>query len=161
MSEWIGEEVQACYNFLSLYNNLGVCEPHMDAPQAKWTLDYCIRQSEPWPISFSQIIDWPSPWEGSFEHWSQKILDDSACRFTDHTLQEREALVFSGSSQWHYRNRISRSKDENFCHLVFFHFIPKGQRLLVDPGNWAEIFSLPALAEICKPMSGSMLPDPV
>ncbi len=33
--------------------------PHMDAPDAMWTLDICLEQSEPWPISFSQPVDWP------------------------------------------------------------------------------------------------------
>jgi hypothetical protein len=160
MSEWVGEAVQPCYNFLSLYNNLGVCEPHLDAPQAKWTLDYCIRQSEPWPIRFSQILDWPEPWKGGFENWQEKVLTSDAHEFSAEVLQEKEALVFSGSSQWHYRERISREKAENFCHLVFFHFIPAGQRQLVDPGNWAEIFGIPALARICIAAEGEFLPDP-
>ena len=32
------------YNFLSLYTQLDICEPHMDAPKAKWTLNVCIEQ---------------------------------------------------------------------------------------------------------------------
>ena len=34
VSDLCEEEVEPCYNFLSLYNNLGVCEPHMDSPYA-------------------------------------------------------------------------------------------------------------------------------
>ena len=47
VSEIAQEPVEAYYNFLSLYNNLGVCEVHMDALSAKWTLDVCINQSDP------------------------------------------------------------------------------------------------------------------
>jgi hypothetical protein len=53
VSEAAGEPVEASYNFVSLYKQVGVCPVHMDAPQAKWTLDLCIEQSAPWPIHLS------------------------------------------------------------------------------------------------------------
>lgn len=55
MSEVVGEDVEVSYNFLSLYGALGVCPPHLDAPNAKWTLDLCLNQSGPWPIYISQV----------------------------------------------------------------------------------------------------------
>lgn len=54
-SERAGEAVEPSYNFLSLYRDVGVCQPHMDTPLSKWTLDLCIDQSGPWPIHFSQV----------------------------------------------------------------------------------------------------------
>jgi hypothetical protein len=51
VSAAVGEPVEAAYNFLSLYGGLGVCPPHMDSPEAKWTLDLCLNQSAPWPAS--------------------------------------------------------------------------------------------------------------
>jgi hypothetical protein len=57
VSEMAGEPVEPSYNFLSLYTHRGVCEPHLDAPIAKWTLDVCLDQSEPWPIMISQVMD--------------------------------------------------------------------------------------------------------
>ncbi|MCY7281379.1 MAG: hypothetical protein LH610_10885 [Sphingomonas bacterium] len=62
ISELVNEPVEPSYNFLSLYNNLGVCAVHMDAPSAKWTFDYCIEQSDPWPIYLSQVQPWPEKW---------------------------------------------------------------------------------------------------
>lgn len=56
VSELVGEAVEPCYNFLSLYSQMGICELHLDAPSAKWTLDICVDQSDPWPIHFSQIV---------------------------------------------------------------------------------------------------------
>ena len=47
MRDVTGEDVEASYNFLSLYGGLGVCPPHLDAPDAKWTLDLCLNQSGP------------------------------------------------------------------------------------------------------------------
>jgi hypothetical protein len=38
VSEAVGEPVQGSYNFLSLYGSRGICLPHMDSPEAKWTL---------------------------------------------------------------------------------------------------------------------------
>ncbi len=35
----VGEPVQVSYNFLGLYTQRGVCAPHLDSPEAKWTLD--------------------------------------------------------------------------------------------------------------------------
>lgn len=61
VSEAAGEPVEPGYNFLSLYGPGGVCPPHLDSPQAKWTLDFCIDQSGPWPIFLSQAQAWPAP----------------------------------------------------------------------------------------------------
>jgi hypothetical protein len=151
VSEWVGEEVEACYNFLCLYNNLGTCEPHMDSPVAKWTVDYCIEQSEPWPLYFSQVVPWPEDWFEQPQHtedWGERIRRDPANRFTAYTMQENDALVFAGSSQWHYRNRIARTRRQNFCHLAFFHYIPKGMRALVLPQHWGQLFGIPELQQV-------------
>ena len=59
VSELVGEPVEPGYNFVSLYNNLGVCELHLDAPSAKWTVDVCIEQSADWPLYISDALPWP------------------------------------------------------------------------------------------------------
>ena len=148
ISDLVGECVEPCYNFLSLYNNLGVCAVHMDAPSAKWTFDYCIEQSSPWPIHLSQVRPWPEEWRHDGGDWNQAIRTDPANRFEPFTLHEGEAIVFGGSSQWHYRDRIAQRTATNFCHLVFFHYVPAGTQHLTDPGRWAEHFGIPALAEM-------------
>jgi hypothetical protein len=146
VSELAGEELEPSYNFLSLYNNLGVCMPHMDAPNAKWTLDICVDQSEPWPISFSQPVRWPEEFHGNRDSWHSQILEDPSLEFSTFAPQVNEAIFFAGGNQWHYRDRIARTKAENFCHLLFFHFIPAGCAELVDPANWSEIFDISELA---------------
>lgn len=148
-----GEEVEPCYNFLSLYSDMGICEPHMDAPSAKWTLDICIDQSDEWPIKFSEIISWPKGGEYTGNDWQDKIKADPNINFTPYTLRPNRAILFSGSSQWHYRDAIPVGKpgSKPFCNLLFFHYIPKGMAELVDPGNWARYFNIPELAGLGLP----------
>ena len=148
VSEWVGEVVEPCYNFLSLYTRMGICEPHMDAPSAKWTLDICIEQSEPWPIHFSQIVPWPEQSLELGEDWQQAIKNDPALTFESKVLEPGNAILFAGSSQWHYRDALPQSANRGFCNLLFFHYIPKGCSDIVKPKNWARLFNIPELADI-------------
>jgi hypothetical protein len=150
VSDAVGEPVEASYNFLSLYSNLGRCPAHMDSPEAKWTLDLCLNQSVPWPIWFSPVQPWPesdgTPW--AQPDWEQQVR--LSLPFTPHTLQPGEAVMFSGSSQWHYRDPIPATSNgaRQFCDLLFFHYIPQGTSELVRPKNWARLFGIPELADI-------------
>lgn len=150
VAEAVGEPVESSYNFLSLYSSLGVCAVHMDAPLAKWTLDCCLDQSGPWPIYFSQVQPWPeSPadeWVGG--DWAERIKRAPSNSFSTHALQPGEAVIFSGSSQWHYRDAIPQAAGRQFCDLLFFHFIPRGTKELVRPKNWARLFGIPELSEL-------------
>ena len=146
VSELAGEDVEPSYNFLSLYSGFGVCEPHIDAPSAKWTLDICIDQSDEWPINFSQIVPWPDSPVYSHKDWQTQIKKSPSLNFSSYTLKPNEALLFSGSSQWHYRDAVLDSSPDRFCHLLFLHYIPVGMSKIVDPKNWADIFDIPELA---------------
>jgi hypothetical protein len=128
VSELVKEEVEASYNFLSLYKNLGVCKVHMDAPEAKYTVDLCIEQSTDWKIYISQRQDWAEDIELDEKNWQRQILNNPANHFQEYALKPGNGIIFSGSSQWHYRNRIFEFHKEHFCHLIFFHFFPKGMR---------------------------------
>ena len=86
VSSLVGEAVEPCYYFLSLYNNLGVCKVHMDAPLAKWTLDICIEQSAPWPIQFSQWVPWPEQFEQTQDDWRSQIVNDLKLQFQSYAL---------------------------------------------------------------------------
>ena len=145
VSELAGELVEPSYNFLSLYSKLGVCEPHMDAPDAKWTLDLCIEQSDAWPIHFSRIVPWPEQFAYQGEDWQTYLKQSSDLQFRSFSLEPNEAVLFSGSSQWHYRDSFP---GDGFCHLLFFHYIPKGMDELVRPANWPRVFDIPELARV-------------
>jgi hypothetical protein len=142
VSELVGERVSPCYNFLSLYRGCGRCEPHLDSPDAKWTLDICIEQSVEWPIFFSQVIDWPS---GKAEGVTiEELRADPALKFESVVLTPNRAAIFSGSAQWHFREPIA-GKRTDYCHLLFFHYVPEGAGPLVDPKQWAAHFGIPEL----------------
>ncbi|MCP9888681.1 hypothetical protein KBY96_12190 [Cyanobium sp. ATX 6A2] len=147
VSELAGEPLEPSYNFLSLYSRLGRCPIHMDAPQAKYTLDVCIQQSQPWDIHLSQIVPWP---EAGIEggSWDDTIRNDPELSFKSYALKPGDAILFSGSSQWHYRDPIPSPARDEFCDLLFFHYIPLGTGKLVNPAQWPEIFCLPELAEL-------------
>jgi hypothetical protein len=159
MSEQVGEPVEPTYNFLSLYGAPGVCTPHMDAPNAKWTLDVCLAQSAPWPIHFSQVVPWPEPGvPGSTEaeagDWARAVLESPALSFEAVALEPGQAVIFSGSSQWHYRDRMPPGPGRRFCELLFFHYVPVGTRDLVCPDRWADLYDAPQLEGLSPPLRG-------
>ena len=143
VSELAGEPVEPAYNFLSLYGAPGVCEPHIDAPCAKWTLDICLNQSGPWPIHFSQVVPWP---EGDAPP------DLSGLSFDSVILEPGQAVLFSGSGQWHYRDPMPAADGVRFCDLLFLHYVPAGMRELSRPQNWARLFGVPGLEGLGGPM---------
>lgn len=148
VSELAGEALEPSYNFLSLYTNLGVCAPHMDAPSAKWTLDMCVSQSEPWRISFSQVVPWPATLAELENFDPDALRADPRVHFEPQLLMEGDAVVFSGTNQWHYRDALPKGPGRRFCDLLFFHYIPRGTRELVQPQNWAHLFDVAELSEI-------------
>ena len=148
VSEAAGEPVEASYNFVSLYKKIGVCPVHMDAPEAKWTLDLCIEQSAPWPIHISEVVPWPEGLTLKEDDWQSAIKESPDYEFASYNLEPGEALIFSGSSQWHYRDPMPLDGKEHFCNLVFFHFVPKGMSETVMPENWARLFGIPEIGDL-------------
>jgi hypothetical protein len=148
VSDWAGEEVEPSYNFLCLYSKMGVCEPHMDAPSAKWTLDVCIDQSDIWPIHFSEIVPWPEQPQALDDDWQNWIKNNPDLHFEPQLLEPGDAVLFSGSSQWHYRDPLPPGPGRGLCYLLFFHFIPKGCGEIIKPANWARLFDVPELANL-------------
>ena len=152
VSEAAGEPLESNYNFLSLYSAAGVCPVHMDSPEAKWTLDVCLNQSEPWPIYLSQIQAWPEldpdskSSDGLAGDWEQSIKHSPSANFEAHSMEPGQAILFSGSSQWHYRDAMPALSAKSSCDLLFLHFIPRGTRELVRSANWARLFGIPELA---------------
>jgi len=149
VSEGAGEEVEPAYNFLCLYRAGGVCKVHMDSPIAKWTLDICIEQDEPWPIHLSQVVDWPEDYIQPSGDWEASIKNPLMNNFQSFSLEAGKAILFSGSSQWHYRDKKPDSLRKNtsqFCNLIFFHYYPAGMGQVVEPSNWSLMFDVPELS---------------
>lgn len=150
VSDVAGEPVEPSYNFLSLYTRMGVCPPHLDTPSAKWTLDICIAQSEPWPIHFSQPVRWPDTLEGLRERDAEELRASGELAFTAEVLEPGDAVFFSGSNQWHYRDALPPGPGRRYCDLLFLHYVPFGTADLVQPKNWARLFDIPELAQMAE-----------
>ncbi|MEO6387290.1 MAG: hypothetical protein ABIT16_04695 [Croceibacterium sp.] len=148
VSDLVGEPLEPSYNFLSLYTKMGICEPHLDAPSAKWTLDICIDQSDVWPIHFSQVIDWPHSKADLRAMSFDQITEDAALHFEEVLLQPGDAALFSGTNQWHFRRALPSGPGKRFCELLFLHYIPRGTSELVQPKTWSKLFDIPELAEM-------------
>jgi hypothetical protein len=145
ISDIVGKPLVSSYNFLSRYGADGKCELHMDNPNAMYTFDYCIEQDTVWPIHISRVVDWPSAETfGGFD--PEKIIADPQYGFADHLLRPNQALLFNGSSQWHYRRPKTAG---GFCHLLFFHYYPAGCEALVEPRRWAAHFAIAELEPLC------------
>jgi hypothetical protein len=147
VAEAVGEPVEPNYNFLSLYTAAGVCPLHLDAPFAKWTLDLCVEQATPWPIHVSRVQAWEefdSPAHFA-PGWEERVKASPGLRFESHVLEPGEALVFSGTSQWHYRDPMPSHPGRGGATFLFMHFIPAGSAALAEPHRWAELFGVPAL----------------
>lgn len=80
------------YSYLSMYGESGICPPHRDKSECQWTLDLCVKQDKSWPLFVEN------------------------CSFF---MEENEALIYSGTDQLHWRDKIHTG---GFCDLVFFHF---------------------------------------
>lgn len=145
VSRLTGEAVEPSYTFLGLYKMNGRCDVHLDAPIAKWTLDYCIEQSAPWPIAFSQVVPWPEAFEYGDTSWQERIKASPRNRFTSVAMNPGDAVVFSGSSQWHYREPFADARAEHHCSLLFLHFIPAGLKEVAEWQNWERLFDVPGL----------------
>ena len=143
VSELVGEPVTPSYNFLSLYGGKGRCDPHLDHPVSKWTLDICIEQNVAWPIYVSQVVDWPS--EGpEYGTTKEELRANPSLRFEQVILKPNSGAVFSGSSQWHFRDPLD-AQDPAYCNLLFLHYLPEGAEPLVDPQQWASHLGIPEL----------------
>lgn len=150
ISDSLGEPVEVSYNFLSLYKSGGICPMHMDSPEAKWTLDICLDQTTPWPIFFSRPYSWHeiTDMDWSAPDWQESVKNSTDSDFRSHTLYPGQAILFSGSSQWHYRDKISEAGPNTKCDLLFFHFIPKNTSRLLNAKNWADIFGVSQLNQL-------------
>ncbi len=104
-SEIFGQPVQPSYCFLSLYGPEGVCPLHQDRPQCQFTIDLQIDSDGAWPINVDE---------------------------KNYTLQNGEALCYSGTGQPHYREPMTKADNCNFMNLAFFHFVSTNYMGRVD-----------------------------
>ena len=129
MSELCGEALKPSYAFLSMYEIGGVCPLHIDRPQCYRTLDYLIRQDQtaPWPLYIGPVMSDADRWQATEQGFDDPstVADIKArTNFTTVLLEPGDAVAYSGTHQWHYRDRLPSGTAD----LAFFHFVPEGFR---------------------------------
>lgn len=137
--------LEPSYDFLSLYGPGGVCDVHLDAPNAMWTLDLVLDQSAPWPLHVSEVVPWPGDHDGPTR---VPPIGGGGLRWRELVLDAGQAVVFGGTNQWHGRRPMPQQRPPGHCHLVFLHFVPSGTADLVDPRRWPALFDVPDLAAV-------------
>ena len=129
-SEHFGEKLKPSYSFLSMYDDNGIFPLHIDRDQCRYTVDYLIRQDhpEPWPIYVSEPIS-DEERTAATESGSAHPEDEyqiarikRAHTFAKVELRPNDAVLYSGTHQWHYRDRIQSTAAD----LAFFHFVAEG-----------------------------------
>jgi hypothetical protein len=92
---------------------------HYDDNACTYTIDYCFRQSRPWPISV----------DGSY-----------------YTLFSNQALCFLGNESWHGRDKSDLSSDDESVEMLFFHFA-KSDHWYFENNNDKKNFKKSVFAE--------------
>lgn len=126
-SDLFGEKLKPSYSFLSLYNKNGICPLHIDRPQCYRTIDYLIDEDvdEPWPIYIGPMMtdkQRETILSSAVAHPEKKKDIDAvkkANEFEQFVLSPNDAVCYSGTHQWHYRNKI-KGRSARLC---FFHFV--------------------------------------
>ena len=134
----VGRPLVLAYDFLSLYRGQGRCTPHLDAPNAGYTVDVCLDQSAPWPLLVRDGAPWPPDVDG------QVVVPDlDHGDWQEFAMEPGEALLFSGSSVWHGRQPMPDG--DGFCTLAFVHLVPADAEDAVAPTRWADLLDVPGL----------------
>lgn len=127
-SDLFGERLKPSYVFLSIYNERGICPLHVDRDQCYRTIDYLIDEDvdEPWPIHIGSMMNDDERAEVMASNSAPTGRKATAIKrgttFDECVISPNDAVCYSGTHQWHYRNQIvGRS-----ARLAFFHFVPEG-----------------------------------
>lgn len=133
-----GEPVVPSFSLLAHYGSSGLLPMHIDSQESKWTLGICIERSVDWPIYISNVVDCvPEPEQ---ENWDPELLkSDAQLAFKPYSLGPNEAILYSASSQWHYRDLIPAS-DAGFYDIALFQYVPAGSEAMIKHERWASHF---------------------
>lgn len=86
--------IKPSYLLWARYAGFGArLQPHKDDNACTFTVDYCVRQREPWGLFV----------EG-----------------TEYILEENQSLVFMGEDQEHWRGPFAPG---NMVEMIFFHYV--------------------------------------
>lgn len=141
----VGEALEPSYLMFTRYDSTGRLPVHLDSPDSKWALGICLQAPVSWPLHCGRTVSWPPPHNPD---WTPgHVLSDPAMEFRAYDLQVGDAVLFSGSCQWHYRDPVPPMGSGHFD-LLYLQYVPRGEGRIIKPRYWAEEFDIPELAEL-------------
>ncbi len=113
------EQLKPSCSLASLYDvGKGNCSYHIDRPPCYRTIDLCVNQVRPWSIYVThEHTDLDIPKQDYFTK-KDFFLDHGV----EYILEPGDALFYSGTQFPHWRSKM---EEDNFCHMVLFHFVPE------------------------------------
>lgn len=113
------------------------------------TIRSVVRSVRPEQLEMHEIVvPWPEHFRATDAEWKDEVGRHA---FRSYAMEPGQTLVFSGSSQWHYRDAFPGTDPRGSCTLLFFHFFPAGTRELIDWETWERRFDAPGLGELLGP----------
>jgi hypothetical protein len=117
------QSLRPSYNFLSCYiPGEGECPIHVDRPTCFVTVDICLNQSKPWPLYVNSSRNFNNNGVDIFFERDVEERERIKQGSEEFLMEPGDALCYSGSNHAHWRKPIDQ---DNFCDLVFFHFVPE------------------------------------
>ncbi len=118
-----GQPLKPSYNFLSFYlPGEGECPIHVDREQCLVTVDICLNQSRVWPIYVNSSRNFNNNGVDMYFQEDPEERERIKLGSDEFLLNPGDALCYSGTNHAHWRKKID---DDNFCDLIFFHFVDK------------------------------------
>ena len=144
VTENVGEKVVPSFSLLAQYGPEGKLPLHIDSQDSMWTLGVCIERNVDWPIFISNVVQKvPEP---TLEEWKhEQVRADPRLIFRSFSLAPNQAIFYSASSQWHYRNAIPDSL-KGFFDIIFFQFVPAHSEVCIKSELWGSYFDCRELA---------------
>lgn len=141
----VGERLEPSYLMFTRYDSTGRLPVHLDSPDSKWALGICLQAPVSWPLHCGRTVEWPPRHDPA---WTPaQVLADPAMEFRAFDLRRGDAVLFSGSAQWHYRAPVPPMGGGHFD-LLYLQYVPKGEGRVIKSRHWAEEFGIPELADL-------------
>lgn len=119
------EQLKPSYSYLSCYiPGKGVCPIHVDRPPCYRTIDLCLSQNQSWPLFVNSNKEYANLDARRLENEAELVQSIKAGAKV-YTFNQGEALCYSGTDHPHWREKI---QENNFCDLLFFHFVKKNYK---------------------------------
>jgi len=131
-----GLEVVPTYTMFVRYGAQGKLPVHLDSPDSHFTVGIRLGHASNWPITCSAVQTWPPDVDP--QAWSGEALqNDLSLGWRTIDPEPNEAILFSASTQWHWRGPMPSGSDRPYD-MLYCSFIAREGRYILSPEGWTE-----------------------